>query len=909
MDRESEGIIEGRPSRGVAILWRKDFFVNVKPLFIDDSSIGLCVKNGNSSLFLLNVYMPCDLQTLDALDKYRSMLAKIKAIVSEQNYSDIIIGGDFNADPRKGRFWRELEDFTRSMSFTVLDSFLPRDTFTYLCPAKNTTSWLDHIVCSKNLSLCKKEIRVNYDTVLYDHFPLFFEFDLDVVHETNFLNKTFSHNDEYVNWNRINESDKTNIREKLDKILRALELIDDEVLNCKVVGCKNESHRRRLEEIFRVIKVSLLQATDEYKFSKDNRYKVIPGWNDHVRELHKIARKYFLKWKEHGKPLIGQLVEDMKCSRKSFKNAFDTCKGNEEKIRNEKLALKLRNKKYKEFWKEVDLKKNGKASSPSSIDGMSNPTEISNHFGNKYRKILDKNNKGFSSAEFVFTEGVKLFPGWAISVTNIQDAIRQLKCTIGFDFIHSNHLKFCTKLFVEILAKLFTGFFIHEWVPLELLKGIISPTVKDKHGDLYDSSNYRPVMSSSVFLKLLEYCILIKIKDYIVLNDRQHAYREMYSTSTACYFLKETVLSYVNSNTRVYSCFLDISKAFDSIDHAVLLNKLKMLGIPIIYIKLIKFWYCNQYAKVKFNSEFSDEWKICNGVRQGGVLSGLFFSLYIDSLIDRISKLRTGCRIGLQSSNIIAYADDVVLLAPSFASLQMLLDIAYEEALKLELEFNANKSKVIVFNHCKKTTEVKKNFVLGGRQVEFARTIRYLGYEIVDTLCNENDINCKMRKFYAEFNQILRKFNNLDVNTKLFLFKQYCLQIYGSELWFSRKRSGNNIKQFAVGYHKAIKKILGLSYHESNHYACQEAGVYTFENLMNNNKIQFMFRLHIKPCNFIKKLWSYLSVSSEFFREVNHIACKKYGINDLLDNDIDAVKSRIYFVQNHETPMRGAVEL
>ena len=239
----------------------------------------------------------------------------------------------------------------------------------------------------------------------------------------------------------------------------------------------------------------------------------------------------------------------------------------------------------------------------------------------------------------------------------------------------------------------------------------------------------------------------------------------------------------------------------------------------------------------------------------------------------------------------------------------MLLDIAYEEALKLELEFNANKSKVIVFNHCKKTTEMKKNFVLGGRQVEFARTIRYLGYEIVDTLCNENDINCKMRKFYAEFNQILRKFNNLDVNTKLFLFKQYCLQIYGSELWFSRKRSGNNIKQFAVGYHKAIKKILDLSYHESNHYACQEAGVYTFENLMNNNKIQFMFRLHIKPCNFIKKLWSYLSVSSEFFREVNHIACRKYGINDLLDNDIDAVKSRIYFVQNHETPMRGAVEL
>ena len=83
IDRESEGIIEGRPSRGVAILWRKGFFANVKPLFIDDSCIGICMKNSNSNLFLLNVYMPCDLQTLDALDRYRSMLAKIKVILNE----------------------------------------------------------------------------------------------------------------------------------------------------------------------------------------------------------------------------------------------------------------------------------------------------------------------------------------------------------------------------------------------------------------------------------------------------------------------------------------------------------------------------------------------------------------------------------------------------------------------------------------------------------------------------------------------------------------------------------------------------------------------------------------------------------------------------------------------------------
>ena len=291
------------------------------------------------------------------------------------------------------------------------------------------------------------------------------------------------------------------------------------------------------------------------------------------------------------------------------------------------------------------------------------------------------------------------------------------------------------------------------------------------------------------------------------------------------------------------------------------------------------------------------------------MLSGLFFSLYIDILLDKISQLRIGCRIGLHSSNIIAYADDVVLLAPSFASLQMLIDVSYEVASELKLEFNTNKTKVVVFNNCKKVPEVKRTFTLGRRPVEVVRTIRYLGYEITDTLSNMNDVNCKIRKFYSEFNQILRKFNKLDIDTKLFLFKQYCLQIYGSELWFGPKISNSHIKQFAVGYHKAIKKILGLSYHESNHYACQEARMYTFENLINNNKIQFMFRLYMKPCNLMRKLWSYLLVSSEFFQDVNEIACKKYGINDLLENDMDAVKSRILFVQNHETQMRSIAEL
>ena len=76
------------------------------------------------------------------------MLAKMKIIIMEQNISNVIVAGDFNADPFKGRFWKELLAFIHSMSLSVIDEVLSPDSFTYLCPAKNTSSWLDHVLCS-----------------------------------------------------------------------------------------------------------------------------------------------------------------------------------------------------------------------------------------------------------------------------------------------------------------------------------------------------------------------------------------------------------------------------------------------------------------------------------------------------------------------------------------------------------------------------------------------------------------------------------------------------------------------------------------------------------------------------------------------------------------------------------------
>ena len=150
--------------------------------------------------------------------------------------------------------------------------------------------------------------------------------------------------------------------------------------------------------------------------------------------------------------------------------------------------------------------------------------------------------------------------------------------------------------------------------------------------------------------------------------------------------------------------------------------------------------------------------------------------------------------------------------------------------------------------------EIFQHFKVNDNDIEFLNSFRYLRYIInKDFNCND-DISRARNKFYAQFNKLLRKIYFRDSNVKMFLFRQLCLQIYGCELWFDGSYSKTLLNGFAVGYHKAIKKIMNLSYHESNHYACQEGQVFIFKHFINKCKIISALRMLMNPCIFISKI-------------------------------------------------------
>ena len=98
------------------------------------------------------------------------------------------------------------------------------------------------------------------------------------------------------------------------------------------------------------------------------------------------------------------------------------------------------------------------------------------------------------------------------------------------------------------------------------------------------------------------------------------------------------------------------SKAFDKINYWILFDKLMKRDVPHIVVRLLAFWYTNQWLMVQWHDAVLEHYKICNGVTQGGILSPLFFNLYIDELSRNLSNVNVGCCVNSTVINHIMYA-------------------------------------------------------------------------------------------------------------------------------------------------------------------------------------------------------------------------------------------------------------
>ena len=149
---------------------------------------------------------------------------------------------------------------------------------------------------------------------------------------------------------------------------------------------------------------------------------------------------------------------------------------------------------------------------------------------------------------------------------------------------------------------------------------------------------------------------------------------------------------------QIFSIFVDFRKAFDYVDRQLMYHRLKEANVNGPFLDLIIQMYTNTVNVVKVNELFTDEIEINIGVKQGDNLSPGIFSQFINGLITKLKESHIGVNFsGDEKVCVLAYADDIVLLAESENELERLINITDEWCLKWRVSINQNKTKIIHF--------------------------------------------------------------------------------------------------------------------------------------------------------------------------------------------------------------------
>ena len=299
------------------------------------------------------------------------------------------------------------------------------------------------------------------------------------------------------------------------------------------------------------------------------------------------------------------------------------------------------------------------------------------------------------------------------------------------------------KLFNLIIDRSFVpyGFRCNYIVPL--------PKGNDCKSKAMTCDDFRGIAISSIVSKIFEHCILKIFHLYLSSSDNQFGFKKGLGCSHAVFTARKIIEQIICDGGTANLCSIDLSKAFDKVNHNALFIKLMQRHVPDKLLELLENWFSNYLSAVKWGAAFSVFFfSVTFGVRQGSVLSPSLFAIYVDKIALSGSFVNR--------SYIVLYADDILLISQSVCDLQSLLSKCESELAWLDMRINVAKS-------CCLRIGLRYNVTCAnletrtGAKLQWSSEIRYLGVYIVSSRRFRCNISYAKRSFYRAANAIFGK--------------------------------------------------------------------------------------------------------------------------------------------------------
>ena len=394
----------------------------------------------------------------------------------------------------------------------------------------------------------------------------------------------------------------------------------------------------------------------------------------------------------------------------------------------------------------------------------------------------------------------------------------------------------CNELCYMLNMSLNTGEFPGEWCV-----GLITPLPKT--GNLLDANNWRPITQIPLIGKLLERIVNSQLQSHLqninVLNKNQFGFTQNKSTSHAVFKLITDLYENVDSKNISQLLYIDYRKAFDTIDHGILIKKLQTYyNISNASVRWFENYLSNRKQKIVKPQQCSILNPVTVGVPQGSILGPTLFIMFVNDLFNVING---------DECKMIMYADDTVVYTASktldegYTHLERNLGLIIDWCNNNKLTLNVGKTKHMVIGPTlNENLVVGKNLIYKNKQIEIVSEYTYLGIELDNKLTMEKHINKSVCKANKKLFMIYKIRKCLSKKTTALLYKQlvrphleYCDFLIDSSLKKHIDKFDNVQKRAVrtINYGHGVHKTYAETLHE---YDIQNLRVRRKEHLLMN---------------------------------------------------------------------------